>query len=389
MSWGPLLAAAPWLAAVAIVLWRVRQSRSLDEYSAGALAEPPSLSVVVPARNESANITRCVASLRASTYAALEVIVVDDHSSDDTARLAREAAGGDSRIRVVAAPDLEPGWLGKQWACAHGASLARGRVLCFTDADTVHAPDLHVRSVRALLDRRADLLSVAGAQELGTFWERLMQPQVFALLFARYGGSEIVSRATRPEDVIANGQYLLFQRSSYDALGGHASVRRKVAEDLALAMRAKRHGMRVHLIQGLDQLSTRMYASLGALVRGWMKNVYAGGIETLPSGRVVRLLFPLLLLTPILFWLAPPVALGLWLAGLLSAGAGAWALVTCAILLLWWLIVYTAMTRRPWYALAAPMGNLLLGYIFLRAIARGTHVEWKGREYELQGDDDG
>ena len=150
MSWGPLLAAAPWLAAVAIVLWRVRQSRSLDEYSAGALAEPPSLSVVVPARNESANITRCVASLRASTYAALEVIVVDDHSSDDTARLAREAAGGDSRIRVVAARDLEPGWLGKQWACAHGASLARGRVLCFTDADTVHAPDLHVRSVRAL-----------------------------------------------------------------------------------------------------------------------------------------------------------------------------------------------------------------------------------------------
>jgi chlorobactene glucosyltransferase len=285
---------------------------------------------------------------------------------------------------VVEAPDLEPGWLGKQWACAHGASLASGRLLCFTDADTVHAPDLHVRSVRALLDRRADLLSVAGAQELGTFWERLVQPQVFALLFARYGGSEVVSRAKRPEDVIANGQYLLFARSSYETLGGHASVRGKVAEDLALAMRAKSIGMRVHIIQGLEQLSTRMYASLGDLVRGWMKNVYAGGIETLPSGRVFRLLYPVILLAPILMWLAPPVVLVLWLTGLARDAVGIWALATCAILLVWWVIVYTAMTRRPWYALAAPMGNLLLGYIFLRAIARGTRVEWKGREYDVK-----
>ena len=383
MSWAPLLAAAPWVAAVALVLWRVSQSRRLDEYVAEPPPNAPLLSVIVPARNEAANIGRCVASLCASTYPALDIIVVDDHSTDDTARLAREAGAGDARLRVVGAPALETGWLGKQWACAHGASLARGRVLCFTDADTVHAPDLHVRSVRALLERRADLLSVAGMQELGTFWERLVQPQVFALLFARYGGSEIVSRAERPEDVIANGQYMLFQRSSYEALGGHASVRRKVAEDLALAMRAKQHGMQVHIIHGLDQLSTRMYASLGALVHGWMKNVYAGGIETLPAGRIWRLLYPVMLLTPILFWLAPPVALGLWAIGIVSESAGVWALVTSAILLVWWLIVYTAMTRRPWYAFAAPIGNLLLAYIFLRAIARGTRVEWKGREYDV------
>jgi chlorobactene glucosyltransferase len=382
VSWAPLLAAAPWLAAVAIVLWRIRQSRHLAEYPTEP-APDVALSVIVPARNEAANIARCVASLCASSYPALEIIVVDDHSTDDTHRLAREAGAGNSRVSVVTAPELESGWLGKQWACAHGASLARGDVLCFTDADTVHAPDLHVRSVRALLDRGADLLSVAGTQALGTFWERLVQPQVFALLFARYGGTEIVSRATRPEDVIANGQYMLFTRSSYDALGGHASVRRKVAEDLALAIRAKRQGMQVHVIQGLDQLSTRMYASLGDLVRGWMKNVYAGGIETLPSGRIWRLLYPAMLLTPILLWLAPPAVLGLWMGNFVSDGAGMWAVATCAILLVWWLIVYGAMTRRPWYAFAAPIGHLLLGYIFLRAIARGTRVEWKGREYDV------
>jgi chlorobactene glucosyltransferase len=156
-----------------------------------------------------------------------------------------------------------------------------------------------------------------------------------------------------------------------------------VAEDLALAMRAKRLGMRVHIIAGLDQLSTRMYASLGALMRGWMKNAYAGGIETLPPGRAWRVLYPVMLLAPILFWLAPPLALSLSVAGLTSAGAATWAVVTTAVLLVWWLFVYTAMTRRPWYALVAPIGTLLLGYIFLRAIARGRKVEWKGREYDV------
>jgi hypothetical protein len=115
-----------------------------------------------------------------------------------------------------------------------------------------------------------------------------------------------------------------------------------------------------------------------------MKNAYAGGIETLPPGRIWQLLYPVMLVTPILFWLAPPVVLALWLMGLTSAALGAWALATSAILLLWWIAVYTVMTRRPWYALAAPVGNILLAYIFLRAIARGRRVEWKGREYEVE-----
>jgi chlorobactene glucosyltransferase len=383
VSWPPLVAAAPWVAGLLVVLWRVRQSRSLASYDAGAFPDAPRLTVIVPARNEAANIGRCVQSILGSTYPALETIVVDDHSTDATAALAREASAGDARLRIAAAPDLPAGWLGKQWACAHGASLARGDILCFTDADTVHAPDLHIRSVRALLGRQADLLSVAGTQELGTFWERLVQPQIFAILFARYGGTEVVSNARRPEDVIANGQYLLFRRIAYDALGGHASVRDKVAEDLGLAMRAKRQGMRVHLILGPDQLVTRMYESLGALVRGWMKNVYAGGVEALPESRIVRTLFPLLLLSPILVWLAPFVALVLALVGVGSPGFQTWAIVTSTVMLVWWVMVYALIGRRPWYAVLAPIGNLVLGYIFIRAIVRGRQVEWKGRQYRL------
>ena len=158
MTWAPLLAAAPWLAAMLVVLWRVSRTRHLSDYADAPPVDALGLSVIVPARDEASNIARCLRSIMASTYPALDIIVVDDHSSDDTARIARETSAGDARVRVVSAPALAPGWLGKQWACAHGASLATGRLLCFTDADTVHAPDLHARSVRALLDRGADLL---------------------------------------------------------------------------------------------------------------------------------------------------------------------------------------------------------------------------------------
>ena len=126
-----------------------------------------------------------------------------------------------------------------------------------------------------------------------------------------------------------------------------------------------------------------MYRSLGDLVRGWMKTVYAGGIETLPPGRAWRALYPLILLAPIVVWLAPPIALALWWIGLASDSVGSWAIATCAVLVVCWTIIYAAMTRRPWYALAAPLGNVVLAYIFLRAIARGRQVEWKGRAYEV------
>ena len=104
--------------------------------------------------------------------------------------------------------------MGKQWACATGAAAATGEILCFADADTTHAPDLLPRAANALRTRGAALLSVAGHQELGTFWEKVVQPQVFAVIAGRYGGGDRVSRARRPVDKIANGQCLLMTRAA-------------------------------------------------------------------------------------------------------------------------------------------------------------------------------
>ena len=145
------------------------------------------MSVVVPARDEAVNIGSCVASLAASTYPDFELVVVDDRSSDGTATLARAMGPGNARaLRVLDGTELPEGWLGKPWACAQGAAGATGELLLFTDADTVHGPDLLGRAVAALEEDRADLLTVTGRQLMGSFWERLVQPQIFLMMIFRF-----------------------------------------------------------------------------------------------------------------------------------------------------------------------------------------------------------
>ena len=377
-----LALALPWIVAPLVTAWRAADSRSLDEESAAAPDDPPLVSVIVPARDEAANIARCASSVLGTTYPRLEVIVVDDHSRDDTAAIAGAIARRDPRLRVIAAPDLPPGWFGKPWAAATGARAARGEILCFIDADTVHAPDLITRTVNAMRSRGAAMVTVAGRQEMGSFWETLLQTQVFALLAMRYGGTETVNRSRRTWDKIANGQCIAITRAAYDAVGGHGAVRDKVAEDLMLAQRLFSDGHRTALVLGTAQLSTRMYTSLGEIVRGWGKNVFAGGIDALPPMPALRWLFPLGLTA---FPLAQLLPVALLVAALLGAALSApvlsWLVATLAATLIGWAAVYLRAGRSPLYALAFPLGAAVLLWIFGGAIVRGRRVSWKGRDY--------
>ena len=376
------LSSLPWVLPPLITYFRLRNSRSLDEESGVAPRDAPLVTVIVPARNEARNIERCVTSVLATTYPNLELIVVDDASTDGTADIARNATRADPRARIVRNAPLPDGWFGKQWACAMGAKLAGGNVLQFTDADTVHSPDLVTRSINAMVRTDADLFSVAGRQQLGGFWEKLLQPQMFTVLSMRYGGTESVNQSTRVSDKIANGQCIFVKRESYDSVGGHEGVRASVAEDLLLAQRFFSVRKRVVLMLGVNQLSTRMYASLREIVKGWRKNVFAGGLDSVPFGRIGKTLFPLALLLPPLLQLLPPLAL------LLSAfGAGAssalvlWASISMGATLAWWILVYATIGEDPLYALAYPLGAMVLLYIFFTAVIRGRRVSWKGRTY--------
>jgi chlorobactene glucosyltransferase len=373
----------PWVLGPLLMLWRARGSPSLDDEPSENPPEPPLVSVIVPARNEAHNIERCVRSLLNSKWPSLEVIVVDDRSEDATGPLVRALAEADVRVRVIDGAPVPEGWFGKQWACAQGASAARGSTLVFTDADTAHAPTLITRSMHAMHARALDFLTVGGFQELGSFWERVVMPQVFYMIATRYGGAGTVNRARRSRDKIANGQFLCFTRACYDAIGGHASVRGKAAEDLALAQLVHARGMRGELVIGAHELSTRMYTSLAEVVNGWTKNMVTAGADTLPAGVVARLLLPVLLLVVPLMHLAPPVTLIASLFVPVASGARMWATVCTVVLLLWWAFIYVrAFRQSPLYALTLPLGALIVLFIIARATMRGRGVEWKGRRYQ-------
>jgi chlorobactene glucosyltransferase len=377
----PPLLAAPWILGPIVTLVRARFSRSLDDEPAEPPSDAPLVSIVIPARNEERNIHRCVTSALASDYPQLEVIVVDDHSTDDTAAIAGRLASSDSRLRVITPPALPDGWFGKQWACAAGADTARGELLGFMDADTWQAPDLVTRIVHAMRTRASDLLSVAGMQEMGSFWERMIQPQIFAIMLQRFGGTELVNRSRNTSQKIANGQCIWVRRDTYDALGGHAAVKHEVAEDVALAQLWFRAGRTVTLVLGLSQLSTRMYTSLRELIEGWGKNIYAGGRKAMPLGAFGRAIYPLLLMTPGLFGVVPPIVLVLGLMGVAGTGALTWAAIATGANLVWWLLAYMWLRLSPVYALLHPLGAAMVLYIAIGAIARGRRVRWKEREY--------
>ena len=379
MALADYLPALPWLLPYFGFIRLARKEPDLERGPA-APADPPLVSVVIPARNEAATIETVVRSVLASTYPRLEVIVVDDRSTDDTAAIAGRLALADGRLRVVAGAELPAGWYGKPWACVQGWRAARGDVLVFTDADTRHAPELLSRATAALETTGAGLVTVSPHQLCLSFWERVVMPQIWLLLGLRYH-PRIVSRARRARDVIANGQFIMVTREAYEAVGTHEAVRGEVAEDLALAQAFHAAGRRVHFAFGERLMETRMYQGLGHLVEGWSKNVYLGGRRSFPGEPLLQALVPVMLAGAMLFWLVPPAAL---LVGALSGGAP-WvsaAVTATALSVLFWVVMSVAMRIPAWYGLMYPLGALVFLFIVARSTWRGSRrVEWRGRTY--------
>jgi chlorobactene glucosyltransferase len=369
------LIALPWIAVFFVVVYRFATRRpQLRDYE--PLTSGPLVSVIIPARNEARNIARCVRSVLATAYAPLEVIVVDDRSTDGTAEIIEPAAGG--RLRLVRGTDPPPGWFGKQWAIIQGYRVANGELLLFTDADTKHEPELLSRAVRGLHVERVDLFSVLPRQEMRTFWERLIQPHVFLALETRVGNLGNVNRTRVEWNGIANGQFILTPRAAYEAIGTHEAVKDTVADDLRLAQAYVRANKDIFLVHAPEFMATRMYGSLREIIAGWSKNLALGAPLMAPPIRLLRAVLPYVMWLPALFWIAPPVA---WIV----TGSGAARLATLASLLTWF-AVYVADGAPVWYAVLYPFGVAIVAFIMIRSAWRGRRrVEWRGRVYDVSG----
>jgi len=290
-----------------------------EDRDPGTATERPGITAVVPARNEEDAIEAAVRSLAAQPEIG-EICVVDDHSTDGTAEILAGLAAELPQLRVLKAPPLPAGWVGKNHAAWFGARDATTEWLLFTDADVRHLPGAGGRALAEAAQRGAELVSYSPAQRMETWWERALIPFVFVRLAARFP-YEAVNHPQSPQ-AAANGQFLLIGRRTYRALGGHGGVAGEVLEDVALARRAKSAGIPLYFGPGAEIAETRMYRSFRAMWEGWTKNLYPlmGATPLAAAGELLGVT-PILLLACCALAAVYPAA---WLvAGLALAGTHA------------------------------------------------------------------
>ena len=327
---------------------------------AGEPGEMPLVSVLVPARDEAANLRANLPRLLASDYPRLEIVVLDDGSGDDTAAVAQSLARGDGRLRVVRGSEPPPGWLGKNWACAQLAREARGEILLFCDADVAAGPRAVRRTVAAMQRHAAAAVTAIPRHRLGSWAEAAVVPLVAQLPVAAMLPLALVPRTAAPSLSMANGQWLAFTRAAYDRIGGHASVRGEVLEDVRLGRGVKRAGLRLVATVAARDLEVRMYGGWAEVRAGFRKNLYA-----LMGGRPAP--FALSIGAVLLALVYPMVAAGrgMWLPfGLLLALRAASALLF----------------RQRWTSVALhPVGAMLATWIAAESWRTRGRVEWRGR----------
>ncbi len=331
----------------------------------------PRVAVLVPARNEEANIEACLTSLLAQDYPDFEVWALDDDSTDATPQILANLAARHPRLHVLNGAPLPPGWLGKAWACHQLAQHADADLLLFTDADTRHHPATLREAVNALIATRSDLLSATPRELTVTWGEKLIIPLVPWTILAFLPLDLGLRVLPWPAFSAANGQFMLFRREAYQAIGGHAAVRTDVVEDLALARRIKAARRRLWLVDAGERVTCRMYHNLAEVVRGFSKNFYAAFGYNAPL-----LLFIWSWLT-LVFWL-PLLVL---LLAPFGHPARLWASVSVGLALLLWGFSHIKY-RFPLYL--TPLYPVMVAFadiIALRSwwLTRRGHAEWKGR----------
>jgi cellulose synthase/poly-beta-1,6-N-acetylglucosamine synthase-like glycosyltransferase len=357
-----------------VVLARTRMNRLHIDRS--TLPDPaPSLSIVVPARNEAAGIDACVERICQQDYPNARIVVINDRSTDETGARLHAIASRDPRVTPFHVTDLPPGWLGKCHALYVGTQGLSSDWLLFVDSDVTLAPDAARRAVSLCEARDYDALSIMTGLIAPTFWEKTLLP-ILAMAWGAAFQISLTNDDSRPAHALANGQFFLIRRSIYAQVHGHEAVRDQIVEDVALMRVLKRSGARVRLMMGQQLAQTRMHTNLRQMFNGWAR-IFAG-----TSGRRV-----MPILATMLFLLGTIVLLILGLTMALTV-AGGWAIATTIHLMavlafsMW---MYRAAGQNVlnafWFPVSWPMALLILGYA-LRSCWTGR-VDWRGNQVQI------
>jgi glycosyltransferase involved in cell wall biosynthesis len=289
------LAAIVWPAIAVGALASYRRCRSVvpEQHLDTDAVSLPRVSVVIPARNEQADIEATLRGVLAQKGVELEVIVINDHSTDATGEIINRIAAEDPRVRPLHDPPLKDGWLGKANAMRYGSQFANGEYILFTDADISHKPGSFVASVREMEEHQLSLLSLLPMFHWESIWENAAAP-AFLLAMTNFLSGPIHDPDS--DDALAIGAFIMVDAEVYRRLGGHEGVRTEMLDDVMLARYFKAHGERVAFRVAPQCLSVRLYSSARAVFYGSIKNCLAVFGEN--------------------FWLAVPLAVTFAIGGL-------------------------------------------------------------------------
>ncbi len=333
----------------------------------------PTVSILVPARNEEASLAACLRSLLNQNYPHYEVLVLDDQSDDQTPQIMAQLSRQYPHLKCFTGQPAPAAIAGKNWACAQLARQAQGEILVFTDADTLHSPAMLAEVVTVLTSETADLVSGYPRQVVGTWGERLLVP-FFSWAMYTFIPLGLAYRWGHPALASAVGQLLVFRRAAYTAIGGHAALGPEIVDDLGLARKIAAAGLRWRVTYAADLISCRMYRLGRAAVAGFTKNLFAAF-----EFRLLPFVF-LFGWLGVMFWL-PAGVLILWLAGLAPQADGVHLLTCLGLNLLIWALPYRDLKIPGWLALIYPLtvfANSLVAFRSVQASLNGQ-LTWKGR----------
>ncbi|MEX1212705.1 MAG: glycosyltransferase family 2 protein [Balneolaceae bacterium] len=345
----------------------------------------PQISILVPARNEERSLPRLIDSLRKVTYPDIEILILDDGSTDATPQILETfRKENPDQVRILSGKSLPDGWLGKPWACHQLAGHATGSFLLFLDADVTIRPDTVSRLLHEMERSPSDLLTVWPIQELETRWEKILIPMVYHALVTLLPIEAINRRPwwmplpiysrIQPYFGAACGQCLFFTREAYDGIGGHRTVRNEVVDDVMLARAILSAGRTIRMATGHESVSCRMYHSKQDIHSGFRKNFLAGFDHRISLFLLSGIAHAIIQVLPFLMLPA-----GLW------NDQPFWILFsTLSIVLIllqrMWLAVW--FRWNPFYAWTHPIAVgwfQLLGLQSIGDYLTGNNVLWKGR----------
>ncbi|MGA2158077.1 MAG: glycosyltransferase [Dehalococcoidia bacterium] len=347
--------------------------------SADEMLDPaPFVSILVPARNEEANIERCLDSLKSQDYPAYEILVLDDNSIDKTAEIVSRIQIVTPSIKLLHGKPLPEGWAGKPFACYQLAQQAKGSWILFVDADTMHASYMLRSVMKVAVDQKVSLLSGLPRQMTAGLPQKIVMPFMYFLVLSWFP-LWFLNRTRKPWPTLAIGQFMLFPRDEYWKVGGHQAVKNRIIEDVWFGVEIKKAGGKFMSVDLSQVMFTDMYKSIGPMIEGWAKWFYSI-IDLSPLALFGLFAIAYLVFLAPFFWLVNGL--------MMDKQPVDWILIVLAqvLTIVAMRCVVDYRFRGPFFSFVLhPLGLIFLICVALYSTARhamGAGIAWKDRLYE-------